>query len=248
MLNEKIRTQVYDFIKIIEHKTRFKKEGKYNMDMTYNGVIFDFNGTLFFDNDKHILAWGEISKMIRGRGITEDELLEHFNGVPNHMIISYLLGREAEQEEIQKYSELKEEFYRRFCVEDKENFHLVEGAEEFFDSLKAKGIPFTIASASIKANIDFFVKEFDLAKWIKPENIIYDDGSYENKIEMFLDAACTLKVEIGECMIVEDSVSGIQNGYKAGCRKIVVMDSAGKAEEYKTFPGVVKVVENLQSL
>ena len=46
------------------------------------GVIFDFNGTLFFDNDKHILAWGEISKMLRGRGITEEELLEHFNGVP----------------------------------------------------------------------------------------------------------------------------------------------------------------------
>lgn len=229
-------------------KIHQKYEEVIGMDIVYSGVVFDFNGTLFFDNDKHILAWGEISKMIRGRGITEEELLEHFNGVPNHMIVSYLLGREGEPEEIQKYSELKEEFYRRFCVEDKERFHLVEGAEEFFDSLKAKGIPFTIASASIKANIDFFVEKFGLAKWIKPEDIIYDDGSYENKVEMFLDAARTLQVEIGECMIVEDSVSGIQNGYKAGCRKIVVMDSAGKAEEYKTFPGVVKVVNNLRSL
>ena len=216
------------------------------MNGAYKGVIFDFNGTLFFDNDKHILAWGEISKMLRGRGITEEELLEHFNGVPNQKIVSYLLGRQGTAEELKKYSELKEEFYRRFCLEDREKFHLVEGAEEFFDGLKEKGIPFTIASASIKANIDFFVKEFGLAKWIKPKDIVYDDGSYENKVAMFLDAATNLKVGIEDCMIVEDSVSGIQSGYAAGCRNIVVVDSANKAKEYKTLPGVVKVIRNFK--
>ena len=213
---------------------------------TYKGVIFDFNGTLFFDNDKHILAWSEISKMLRGRGITESELLEHFNGVPNHKIVSYLLGREGIAEELEKYSQLKEEFYRRFCLEDQENFHLVDGAVEFFNYLKEKGIPFTIASASIKANIDFFVKEFGLGNWINPEDIVYDDGSYENKVAMFLDAAKNLGVDIKECMIVEDSVSGIYSGYLAGCRNIVVIDSSGKAETYKSLPGVVKVINNFK--
>ena len=213
---------------------------------TYKGVIFDFNGTLFFDNDKHILAWSEISKMLRGRGITESELLEHFNGVPNYKIVSYLLGREGIAEELEKYSQLKEEFYRRFCLEDQENFHLVDGAVEFFNYLKEKEIPFTIASASIKANIDFFVKEFELTKWINPEDIVYDDGNYENKVAMFLDAAKNLGVDIKDCMIVEDSVSGIYSGYLAGCRNIMVIDSSGKAEEYKTLPGVVKVINNFK--
>lgn len=213
---------------------------------TYKGVIFDFNGTLFLDNDKHILAWGEISKMLRGRGITEEELLEHFNGVPNKKIISYLLGRDGVPEELEKYSQLKEQFYRKFCLEDKERFHLVEGAVEFFDDLKKNGIPFTIASASIKANIDFFVKEFGLAKWLNPEDIVYDDGSYENKAAMFLDAADKLKVDIGDCMIVEDSISGIHSGYAAGCRNIIVIDSSNRAEEYKTLPGVIKVIHNFK--
>lgn len=216
------------------------------MSGAYKGVIFDFNGTLFFDNDKHILAWGEISKMLRGRGITEDELLEHFNGVPNQKIVSYLLGRQGTQEELKKYSELKEEFYRKFCLEDKEKFHLVDGAEEFFEDLKEKGIPFTIASASIKANIDFFVKEFELKKWMNPEDIVYDDGSYENKVEMFRDAAGNLGVDIKECMIVEDSVSGICSGYLAGCRNIIVMDSSGKAEAYKSLPGVMRVIKDFR--
>ena len=216
------------------------------MNKAYKGVIFDFNGTLFFDNDKHILAWGEISKMLRGRGITEEELLEHFNGVPNQKIITYLLGREGIAEELETYSRLKEEFYRRFCLEDKEKFHLVEGAVEFFNDLKEKEIPFTIASASIKTNIDFFVKEFGLAKWINPEDIVYDDGSYENKVTMFRDAAKKLRVDIKECMIVEDSVSGIYSAYLAGCRNIVVIDSSNKAEEYKFLPGVVKVIQNFR--
>lgn len=214
------------------------------MNKAYKGVIFDFNGTLFFDNDKHILAWGEISKMLRGRGITEEELLEHFNGVPNQKIITYLLGREGIAEELETYSRLKEEFYRRFCLEDKEKFHLVEGAVEFFNDLKEKEIPFTIASASIKTNIDFFVKEFGLAKWINPEDIVYDDGSYENKVTMFQDAAKKLRVDIKECMIVEDSVSGIYSAYLAGCRNIVVIDSSNRAEEYRALPGVVKVIQN----
>ena len=216
------------------------------MNGAYKGVIFDFNGTLFFDNDKHILAWGEISKMLRGRGITEEELLEHFNGVPNQKIVTYLLGREGIAEEVEKYSQLKEEFYRRFCLEDQEKFHLVDGAVEFFNYLKEKEIPFTIASASIKANIDFFVKEFKLAKWINPEDIVYDDGSYENKVAMFLDAAKKLGVDIKDCMIVEDSVSGIYSAYLAGCRNIMVIDSSGKAEDYKSLPGVVKVISNFK--
>ena len=216
------------------------------MTEAYKGVIFDFNGTLFFDNDKHILAWGEISKMLRGRGITEEELLEHFNGVPNQKIVSYLLGREGIEEELEKYSQLKEELYRSFCLEDKERFHLVDGAKEFFDYLKEREIPFTIASASIKANIDFFVKEFELGNWMNPENIVYDDGSYENKIAMFRDAAKKLGVDIKECMIVEDSVSGIYSGYLAGCRNIVVIDSSNRADEYRTLPGVVRVIKDFK--
>ena len=51
------------------------------------GVIFDFNGTLFFDNDKHVKAWGAISRLLRNKDITDEELHKHFNGVPNQKII-----------------------------------------------------------------------------------------------------------------------------------------------------------------
>lgn len=216
--------------------------------MNYKGVIFDFNGTLFFDNDKHIKAWEEISKLIRGYGISEDELHTKFNGVPNHQIISYLFNGNCSQDDLEKYSKLKEQYYRQFCQEDTENFHLVAGSQKYFDQLKNKGIPFTIASASIKENIDFFIESFHLDRWIHPETIVYDDGTYENKVMMFKDAANLLDVELEDCLIIEDSKSGITNAYLAGCKNIIVVNSANKKSEYEKLPGVTSVIDTFEEI
>ncbi len=101
--------------------------------MKTKGVIFDFNGTLFFDNDKHIKAWGKISKLIRGVDISEEELAQRLNGVPNKEIIQYFMNGKATSEDIEKYSLLKEAYYREFCRKDKRNFHLVETTNSLYD-------------------------------------------------------------------------------------------------------------------
>lgn len=208
------------------------------------GVIFDFNGTLFFDSDKHVLAWGRISEEVRGCKISDEELQAHFYGVPNNRAVEYLLQKKCEEEELNRYSELKEAYYREFCRADKERFHLVAGAEALFDKLLENGIPFTIASASIKPNIDFFVESFHLKKWFDPDKIVYDDGSYENKQKMFLHAAEVIGVPIEECLIYEDSESGIRDAYAAGCRNIIVIDSMNVAKKYEGKEGVIAIVKD----
>ena len=106
--------------------------------MEYQGIIFDFNGTLFFDNDKHVKAWNEISKILRGKEITLEELHTKLNGTPNIQNILYFTDGKATKEDQKKYSQKKEEYYRKFCKEDKDSFHLVDGVCEFFDYLKEK--------------------------------------------------------------------------------------------------------------
>ena len=227
------------------------------------GVIFDFNGTLFFDNDKHVKAWGAISRllrnkdtfilpnktaMIQNKDITDEELHKHFNGVPNQKIIQYMKNNQATKEDIDYYSKLKEKYYRQFCKEDQATFHLVEGSYDYFKQLKDQKIPFTIASASIKENIDFFVESFHLDKWMKVDDIIYDNGTYQNKIAMFKDATLKLNVNIKDCLIIEDSKSGIENAYQAGCRQIIVVNSANNKKEYEKMPGVIKVIDDFKEL
>lgn len=211
-----------------------------------NAVIFDFNGTLFFDNDKHIKAWGAISQLIRHRPITEEELHTKLNGVPNNHIIQYFMDGQATIDDLNHYSLLKEEYYRNFCKEDKPSFHLVEGVEEFFWKLKANHIPMTIASASIKPNIDFFVSSFHLDTWMNVNQIVYDDGTYENKIAMFKKAALLLNTDIKDCVIYEDSFSGIRNAYEAGCRNIIVVCPKEKEEDYRHLPGVIKTIQDFR--
>ena len=214
----------------------------------FKGVIFDFNGTLFFDSPKHVLAWGRMSEELRGHGISVEEMQSHFYGVPNNRAIEYMLQKECDEEELNKYSELKEAYYRDFCREDQEMLQLVAGAHEFFDALVEKKIPFTIASASIKPNIDFFVESFELEKWFDLEKIVYDDGSYANKQKMFEHAAEVIGVPIEDCLILEDSDSGIRDAYAVGCRNIIVVDSMGIAAKHEGKPGVVKIVKDLTEL
>ena len=74
--------------------------------MEYQGIIFDFNGTLFFDNDKHVKAWNEISKILRGKEITLEELHTKLNGTPNIQNILYFTDGKATKEELEKLKEL----------------------------------------------------------------------------------------------------------------------------------------------
>ena len=214
----------------------------------FKGVIFGFNGTLFFDSEKHVLAWGKLAEELRGYGVSREEMQGHVYGVPNNRAIEWLLQKECEVEELNKYSELKEAYYRDFCREDKEMLHLVAGAHEFFDTLVEKNIPFTIASASIKPNIDFFVESFQLERWFDPAKIVYDDGSYANKVKMFEHAAEVIGVPVEECLILEDSDSGIRDAYAAGCRNIIVVDSMGVAAKHEGKPGVIRIVKDLQGI
>lgn len=124
----------------------------------------------------------------------------------------------------------------------------VAGAHEIFDKLVEEKIPFTIASASIKPNIDFFVESFELAKWFNPDKIVYDDGSFENKVKMFLHAAEVIGVPLEECLIFEDSESGIRDAYEAGCRNIVVVDSMNVAEKHVGKDGVKRIIKSFKEL
>lgn len=218
------------------------------MTQSLHGIIFDFNGTLFLDNDKHVKAWSKAAKEIRGSAITEEELYTHMNGKPNKMIVRYLNGGQENSELEDHYSFLKEEYYRDFCREDVENFHLIAGAEALFDDLQAQGIPFTIASASIKPNIDFFVESFNLDKWIKPENIVYDDGTYENKIAMIHKAAQILGLPEEKITVIEDSISGIHSALQAGIKDLRLINSANLADQVKDIPEIHQVVTTMDEI
>ena len=186
------------------------------------GIIFDFNGTMIFDGFLHDKAWKSIAMQLKGTTLNDEELQHHIHGVVNEKIIQYLIGN-VDTKQNKHLSLYKEHLYREM-VEIYE-LSLVNGLPEFLDYLKNKGIKMTIASASIKENIDFFYDFFNLSRWFKKEDIIFDDGTHENKVTMFQKAANILDVPIEECIVFEDSKSGIQFAEDAGVKTIIGVKS-----------------------
>lgn len=187
--------------------------------MKYKGIIFDFNGTLFFDTPFHNLAWQEMTQELIGRDLDE-ELKVKMHGKNNQEIIR-CIDPKLDKCESEFYSKRKEALYRQICLAHPADLHLVKGASELFDYLQRNNIPFTIASASIKDNIEFFIKTFSLDKWFAVDKIVYDDGSYPNKISMFQKASELIGVPLESCVIFEDSKTGIGYAKEIGTGLVV---------------------------
>lgn len=208
-----------------------------------DGIVFDFNGTLFFDSEYHLRAFDQLKYEICGEHMDMAEMEHTCAGVPNVEIFKRLSKGKLSDEECLAYSLRKEEMYREAVAKTNGGPKLCKGSEELFSFLKQKGIPFTIASASIKENIDFFVEIFGLDKWIHPASIVYDDGRYHDKTEMFKEAFYRLSID-GRKIVLEDSVSGIQCASLCGA-EIIAVYNPSLQKVYEETEAVIATVENM---
>ena len=72
-----------------------------------------------------------------------------------------------------------------------------------------------------------------MAKWFDLEYVVYNDGTLPGKPapDIFLKAAEVIGVEISDCVIFEDSRSGIKAAKCAGAYKIIGVNSTIATEE-----------------
>ncbi len=216
----------------------------------YKGVIFDFNGTLFFDSEKHLEAWREFSKRVRSYPFTDDEMREHMFGRTNKEIITYLLGKTPEPELVESLGKEKEAVYRDMCREDYKNTHLAPGAEKFLDFLKENNIPRAIATMSEIDNVNFYIEQFKLEKWFDSDKIVYADGLIESKPspDIYLKAAQRLGLKPEECAVFEDALSGIESAKRAGAGKIIAIASMEDISLYEKIPAVSQIIRNFDEI
>lgn len=182
-------------------------------------MLFDFNGTLFFDTCFHLEAWAKIYTEYHG-GAEETLDRRLYCGQCNDEIIRRIAPQLSEEERAQ-CSAHKEALYREICLQNPQKLHLAAGAEELFESLEEKEIPFALATASIRANVDFYYQNLGLDWWFERNLCVYDDGSYADKGKMQLEAAKRLDVMFSECIVVEDSITAIEHARKNGAGLVV---------------------------
>ena len=184
---------------------------------------------MFFDSSLHLEAWSKIYRELHPTSASPPDT-KLFCGPRNDEILKNMAPwlTEAQRE---LYSEKKEELYRLACMSNPEITHLANGYEAFLRLLLEKGVPFGLASASIKANIDFFFDIFGLDRWFNKDDVVYDDGTYPDKGAMHLEAARRLGVDFADCMVIEDSLSSIRQARQNGAGCIVAVGNTASASE-----------------
>ena len=215
----------------------------------YKGIIFDFNGTLFFDSEMHLEAWREFSEKLRGTPFSDEEMRHHMFGRTNHDIIAYAIGKEPSPELVERLAFEKEELYRNRCRAMGKDCKLAPYAVEFLDYLKSNNVPMTIATMSEKDNVDFYIEHFNLAKWFDLDKIVYSDGKIKGKPapDIYQIAAGKLGLNPCDCVVVEDAVSGIEAAKSAGIGKIVAIASMEPVDFYRKMPSVDMIITDFSN-
>ena len=62
------------------------------------GILFYFNGTLYWDSQLHYDAWRDLSKVLRGYEFSDVEMRDKMFGHTNSDIIEYAIGRKPSAE------------------------------------------------------------------------------------------------------------------------------------------------------
>lgn len=200
--------------------------------MKNGGVIFDFNGTLFWDSEYQEAAWDKYLER-HNVSLTVAQKKEYIHGRNNKDTLEFIFNRKLSELEVEQYSEEKEIIYRNECL--KYNMLLAPGAFELLNYLKAHSIPMAIATASGKSNVEFFIDKFNLLDYFAQEHIIYNDGTLKGKPhpDIFEKAISKLGVNKSESIIFEDSFSGIQAAINCKVARVIIVNST--KSDYSKF-------------
>jgi beta-phosphoglucomutase-like phosphatase (HAD superfamily) len=218
--------------------------------MAYQGIIFDFNGVLWWDTEQQGESWSRYAEILRGEPLSPDEIAAHVVGRDNRNILHYLTGEHFEGKPLAVHTDRKETIYRNLCLEQGERFQLSPGAIELLNTLKAHRIRRTIASSAGIENFLFYFLHLNLARWFDFSKIVYDDDRIATKPapDPYLRAAAKLGLPPASCVAVEDSGHGIAAARAAGIGYIIALGARESHESLMRIEGVNLVIENLSQI
>ena len=210
-------------------------------------VLFDYNGTLFFDSDINYIAWKNTINELSNGYIDFDAIYDEYKSVRNYIFVEKVFDMMDfihDEEKIMYWANRKEtEYYHKYCLEHKRN-KMAPGAEELLNYLKDNNIPINLCTASLKVNVDFYYDLLHLEKWFNKDLIAYDDGTFKDKTEMYKACAKRINADIKDCIVIEDSVNSINQAIKAGCKNIIAI----KKDDTPNYPEIKQVINDFTEI
>lgn len=185
--------------------------------MALKAAIFDMDGTMVDSMPFHALSWREFFKN-RGMEVSEKDLKEKGHGTL-YDIMPRFFGEHLTREESYRLAMEKETLFRSMYGPFMEP---IAGLEKWLDTLRQNGIKVGLGTAADFSNADFTLDTLGLRSYF--DIIVTSDLVPEGKPSpaVYLYAARQMGVDPGQCLVFEDTFSGVAAGKAAGMKVIAV--------------------------
>jgi len=177
-------------------------------------LVFDLDGVIVDSMPMHTEAWRTYLERL---GIIESDIENQMHGRRNDEIVRALIAADLPPDEVFQHGAEKERLFREMMLPRLED-HMVAGIREFLE--RTNGTPRAVASNAEPANIDFVLDGAGLRRYFP---VIVDGHQVEQPKpwpDVYLRAAQLLRTPPKNCIIFEDSPTGIAAAKAAGCRVV----------------------------
>ena len=189
-------------------------------------VIFDMDGVICHTNPYHSLAFREFFS-VRNLAPTDQEFAEHMLGKSNSYILSHFLKRPVTGEEFLQMEEEKEGLFRKIY---EPHIEPIAGIVEFIADLTSNDVKIGVATSAPRANLDLILTKVPVRTHFGSVMASEDVKKHKPDPEVYLKSAANLGVSPEQCLVFEDSFSGVSAALNAGMRVVGVLSSHTKEE------------------
>lgn len=198
-----------------------------------HAFLFDMDGVIIDSNPVHKIALKQFCHSY-GFDLTEEQLHTKIYGRTNKDWIPAVFGP-LPPDQVARYGAEKEALFRELYAA---TIRPLDGLIDFLDLLKTAGIPRAIATSAPRANVDFTLAKTGITSYF--DTIL--DESFVNKgkpdPEIYLKTAKAVGLAPEVCIVLEDSLSGVEAGKSAGC-KVIGFTTTHSVAELKKADHVV---------
>lgn len=189
-------------------------------------VIFDMDGVICHTNPYHSMAFREFFST-RDLAPTDEEFAQHMFGKSNKYILTHFLQRPVEGAEFLAMEEEKEGLFRKIY----EPFvDPIAGFLPFIKDLSAHGTKLGVATSAPLANLELILSKVLVRDLLGSILGSEDVKKHKPDPEVYLKSAVNLGVTPEQCVVFEDSFSGVSAGLNAGMKVVGVLTSHTKEE------------------
>jgi beta-phosphoglucomutase len=184
-------------------------------------VIFDMDGVICHTNPYHSLAFREFFST-RNLNPTDEEFAAHMFGKSNSYIMSHFLQRPIAGAELLELEEEKEGLFRKIY---EAHVDPIAGIVPFIADLNNQGVKLGVATSAPQANLDLILSKVPIRESFGSIMASENVTKHKPDPEVYLTSARNLNVDPSQCLVFEDSFSGISAALNAGMKVVGVLTS-----------------------